>query len=376
MRAAGIIFSNLNDNTLSRLTAERTVAAIPFACRYNLVDFALSNMIHSGIVNISVVANYNYRSLSEHIGSGKDWDLARRSGGIRMISPYQTSKSAHTSMYSYRLEALKSMSEYIMEMQEENVVLSDCDNICNLDLKKIINHHKLLDADITFVTAPCSKTFTSKSSQLMLDADENGKVRSIARGKSYIEGKEQRFIGIYVMKTLYLRKVLDDAFAYNYNSMTEDILMHNTANKKFYTYLYEGYVAPVSSFLDYFTHSIELTEKPEQMKQLLMNRKRPVFTRVHNSAPCTYKEGASVKSSLIADDCLIEGTVENSILFRGVKVAKGAVVRNSVLFAGTYIGQNSNVNCIVTDKNVTIGDNCNLSGSRNLPFYISRGRNV
>ena len=376
MRAAGIIFSNLNDNTLSRLTAERTVAAIPFACRYNLVDFALSNMVHSGIVNISVVANYNYRSLAEHIGSGKDWDLARRSGGIRMISPYQTSKSAHTSMYSYRLEALKSMSEYIMELQEENVVLSDCDNICNIDLKKILSYHKQIDADITFVTAPCPESFTSKSMQLMLASDENGKVTSIARAKTHVEDKPQRFIGIYIMKTLYLRKLLDDAFAYNYNSLTEDILMNNCTAKKYYTYSYDGYVAPVSSFLDYFTHSIELTEKPELMKQLLMNRKRPVFTRVHNSAPCTYKEGASVKSSLIADDCLIEGTVENSILFRGVKVAKGAVVRNSVLFAGTYVGPNSSVNCIVADKNVTVGENCNLSGSRNLPFYISRGRNV
>lgn len=376
MRAAGIIFSNLNDNTLSRLTAERTVAAIPFACRYNLVDFALSNMVHSGIVNISVVANYNYRSLAEHIGSGKDWDLARRSGGIRLISPYQTSRSAHTSMYSYHLEALKSMSEYITEMKEETVVLSDCDNICNINLKEIIAHHNKLDADITFVTTPCAKNFTSKSSQLMFDADKDGKVLSLARGKAYIEGKEQRFIGIYVMKTLYLRKMLDDAFAYNFNSMTEDILMQNSGYKNFYTYCYEGYVAPVSSFLDYFTHSIELTEKPEQMMQLLMNRKRPIFTRVHNSAPCTYKEGASVKSSLIADDCLIEGTVENSILFRGVRVGKGAIVRNCVLFTGTYIGENSNVNCIVTDKNVTVGDNCNLSGSRNLPFYISRGRNV
>ena len=125
MKAAGIIFSNLNNNTLSELTTDRTVAAIPFACRYRLVDFCLSNLINANISNIHIVANYNYRSLVDHIGSGKDWDLARRKGGINLISPFQTSHTSESKLYSYHMEALRNMKEYIGEMKEEVVVLMD-----------------------------------------------------------------------------------------------------------------------------------------------------------------------------------------------------------------------------------------------------------
>jgi len=376
MRVAGIIFSNLNDNTLSRLTSDRTVAAIPFGCRYKLVDFALSNMVNSGIVNISVVANYNYRTLAEHIGSGKDWDLARRSGGIHMISPYSSAKTSQTSMYSHRLEALKSMYEYIREFQEEVVVLSDCTDVCNIDLKDIVSKHLENDADITIVTTPCGRDFTAKAPLLMLSSDENGHVKNVAKSSKYLPEIPERAINIYVMKTTYLVKMLDDAFAYNYTSMSDDILLHHPEKKKYYTYRYDGYVVPVSSFLDYFQNSIALTENTEGMRQLLMNGERSVLTRVHNSAPCVYRDGASVHKSLIADDCIIEGTVENSVIFRGVKISKGAVVKNCVLFAGTYVGAGAHLNCVVSDINVTVSDGITLSGSKNLPFYISRDRTV
>ena len=376
MRVAGIIFSNLNDNTLSRLTSERTVAAIPFGCRYKLVDFALSNMVNSDIVNISVVANYNFRTLAEHIGSGKDWDLARRAGGIHMISPYSTAKTSQTTMYSHRLEALKSMYEYIREFQEEVVVLSDCTDVCNIDLKDVINKHIETDADITFVTTPCTADFTAKASLLMLASDENDRVMTIAKSSKFLPAIPQRSINIYIMKTSYLLQLLDDAFAYNYTSMSDDIFLHHPEKKNYYTYRYDGYVIPVSSFLDYFQNSITLTENTEGMRELLMNGERSILTRVHNSAPCVYRDGAKVLKSLIADDCIIEGTVENSIIFRGVKISKGAVVKNSILFAGTYVGDGAQLNCVVADNNVTISDAVSLSGSRNLPFYISRGRTV
>ena len=137
--AAGIIFSNLNDNTLSRLTTDRTVAAVPFGCRYRLVDFALSNMVNANITDISIVTNYNYRSLVDHIGSGKDWDLARRSGGINIISPFQTSKD-NALLYYTHLAALCSMQDYINDIKDDVVVLSDCDNICNINLKEVTRY--------------------------------------------------------------------------------------------------------------------------------------------------------------------------------------------------------------------------------------------
>ena len=155
--AAGIIFSSLNDSTLSRLTSDRTVAAIPFACRYRLIDFCLSNMVNADISNISIVANYNYRSLVEHIGSGKDWDLARRERGINMISPFQTTSNTANKIFSTKLEALKSMKEYIDEFREEYVVLMDSHSILNIDLKQVISEHETSGASII------SKEFSGKS---------------------------------------------------------------------------------------------------------------------------------------------------------------------------------------------------------------------
>ncbi len=374
--AAGIIFSNLNDNTLSRLTMDRTVAAIPFGCRYRLVDFALSNMVNAGITNISIIANYNYRSLTEHVGSGKDWDLARRAGGIEFISPYQTSRTPYANMYSHHLEALKSMHQFIREIKDDTVVLSDTDNICNIDLSAVIAEHEKNNADLTLITTNCTEDFSCKGSNVMVDADENGKIKRIAKASKYTPGFVDRFINIYVVRTAYLGIILEDALAGNLRSLSEDVLMNHPEEHRYYVYRFDGFVAPVSSFMDYFHHSITLAKQPDVRKQLFGNKERPIYTKVHNSAPALYAEGSNVKNSMIADGCIIEGTVENSILFRGVKIARGATVKNSVLFGGTEVGEGTTVNCVVTDKDVSISAHTNLSGAETLPFYISKGRHI
>ena len=139
MNAAGIIFSNLHDNNIAELTRQRTMASIPFACRYRFIDFPLSNMVNSGITNISVIARYNYHSLMDHIGTGKDWDLARRTSGIKILPPYITAyANASNNLYNTRLEALKSVIHSIRHIQEDLVVFSDCDIVCNIDVDKLI----------------------------------------------------------------------------------------------------------------------------------------------------------------------------------------------------------------------------------------------
>ena len=149
MSAAGIIFSNIHDNNIPELTRLRTVASVPFACRYRLIDFTLSNMVNSNIYNISVITHYNYHSLMDHIGSGKDWDLARRSGGIKILPPNITAyANGANSQIQTRLEALKSVSDALSRITDEYVVLSDCDVICNVDFNDIIEYHKKTDADI------------------------------------------------------------------------------------------------------------------------------------------------------------------------------------------------------------------------------------
>ncbi len=371
---AGIIFSSLNHNTLSRLTSDRAVAAIPFACRYRLVDFCLSNMVNAGISNIFIVANYNYRSLAEHIGSGKDWDLARRSGGINLISPYQSAKDSSARLYKNHLEALKSMSDYINELKEEFVVMMDADTVLNIDLRAAVSEHERTKADVTFVTKRIEKNYSSKNPRMMVSSSD-AKITDIALSATFTEKNPELSLGIYIMRTTYLRKIIEQANAYGLNSLTQ-MFFENYKKQNFHTYCYGGYAATVSSFLDYYKNSVLLTRDATAREQLIGRRDAAIFTRVHNSAPTIYRDGACVCDSMIADDCIIEGTVINSVLSRGVVVRRDAVVKSSVLFGGTYVGEGSSLNCVVTDKSVHISEGVTLSGNENMPFYVQKGRRV
>lgn len=372
--AAGIIFSSLNNNTLSRLTSDRTVAAIPFACRYRLIDFCLSNMVNANISNINIVANYNYRSLLEHIGSGKDWDLARREGGINIISPFQTAHSPSVSIFLTHMEALKNMKEYIDEFKEDYVVLMDSDHVLNIDFNDVIRSHEKTGASITFVTKVINPDYTSKTPRMMLSSVA-GKITDISMNSSYNPKNPELALNIFVMKTTHLRMLIEEASAHSLNSFTS-MLLSNVKRENYRTYCYKGYVASVSSFLDFYKCSIELARNDNARASLLWKKEAPIYTRVHNSAPTSHTDTAIVKNSMLADECVIEGTVINSVLFRGVYVGPGAVVKDSVLFHGTYVDKNAELNCIVTDKDVHITEGVKLSGNENMPFYVQKKRKV
>lgn len=374
-RASGIIFSSLNKNTLSRLTAERTVAAIPFACRYRLVDFCISNLVNANIYDISIVANYNYRSLLEHLGSGKDFDLARSTGGINIVSPFQSiGDISEAKMFSTHLEALKSMVGYIRSMNSEYVILMDSDTVLNIDLTEVIAYHESRSAQITFVTKELTEAFSSKHPRMMIDS-MNGKISDITMSERYDSTHKEMALGIIVTKRLYLSKIIEDAIAHNYNSLTKFII-NNFKDEDFYTYNFKEYSATVSSFLDYYKFSMELISDEKARNSLLGNKDTSIYTKIHNSAPLFYKSGAVIKNSMLADESYIEGTVINSVIFRGVKIERGAVVKNSILFHGTHIGKGAKLNCIVTDKDAYISENTELSGNDNMPFYVQKGRKV
>ena len=372
--AAGIIFSSLNDNTLSRLTSDRTVSAIPFACRYRLIDFALSSLVNANISNINIVSNYNYRSLLEHIGSGKDWDLARHSGGINIISPFQTRGSEKSRMFKTHMEALINMKEYIDEFKEEYVILIDSDSVLNIDITELINHHIETRARITLVTTKTDAAYTSKHNRMMISS-KDGKIVDIKMSDRHLDSNPELSLNIYVMSTVYLGHLISLSIAHKENSLTR-LILEGYKNERYLTYCYSGYAFTVSSFLDYYRYSLELVKNEDARNSLLNRRERPIFTKVHNSAPVIYKDGATVESSMIADDCVIEGTVINSLLFRNVHIGRGAVVKDCVLFSGTYVSDNASLNSIVTDKDVFVSDGVTLSGNGNMPFYIPKGRKI
>ena len=377
MSAAGIIFSNIHDANIPELTRNRTMASVPFGCRYRLIDFTLSNMVNSNINNVSVITHYNYQSLMDHIGSGKDWDLARRSGGIKILPPFITAYANNSnSLYSTRLEALKSVYNSISKIPDDYVVLSDCDVICNIDLKDMIKNHIESGADVTIAVKTVHLTKEKAKINVLVKSDESGRITDFLAGPTNYEGEADIDLNIMVMHRQYLQEFVLDAIAHNYNSLTKDIFLKNVERRVYRTYRYEGYFACISSSQDYYASSMELINDSSVRKQLFGVKNRPVYTKVRNSAPTYYSPDAKVKNSMIADGCQIFGEVENSIIFRGTKIGKGTVVKNSILFQDTFTGENVTLNCVIADKNVVIRDNKNLSGDETLPFYLSKGKMI
>lgn len=377
MSVQGIIFSNLHDKNIPELTRRRTMASVPYACRYRLIDFALSNMVNSGISSISVITHYNYQSLMDHIGSGKDWDLARRSGGIKMLTPYMTAFSNNqNALYNTRLEALKSVNYSIARFNADYVVLSDCDVICNIDLNDMINDHIANNADITMAVKRVLLTKESCKRNVIVDSDETGRITDVNAFPPNVTGYRDIDLNIFVVNREYLQSIVLDAIAHGYTSFNRDVLARNAARRNYRIYKYDGYFATINSMQDYFMHSMELLGDSKSRDQLFNIKNRPIYTKVRNSAPAKYTDSAKVSNSLIADGCVIDGTVENSILFRGVKVGKGAVVKNSILFQDTVTGENVFLNCVVADKNVVIRDGRILSGHETLPFFIDKGKMI
>lgn len=377
MSIAGIIFSNLNTTTRNLLTEHRTVAAIPFACRYRLVDFALSNMVNADVANISIVTNYNYRSLRDHIGSGKDWDLARHGAGIRVISPYQNARHhASAKLYSSRLDALVDNAEVLSSFQEDHVLLCDSDVLCNVDLSAVAATHDEKGADITLVSVKSKEGWEARAPRLCLSVTEDGRVNDVVLANRYDRAHAETALNIFVMRSHRLRTLLSEASAHGYTSLTRDILMRHVKHGGFYRYLHTGYYAFVTEFKDYYNRSMELLKDPVAREGLLGIKERPIFTNVHNTAPARYGEEAVVKRSMIADGCRVEGRVENSILFRGVKVGKGSVVRNSILLGGTVVGTNAVLDSVVSDKEAFVSDGRHLAGCEELPYFIPKKKRL
>ena len=376
MTAAGLIFSNIHDTSIPEMTRMRTMASIPYGCRYRLIDFALSNMVNSGITNVGVIAHYNYQSLLDHIGTGKDWDLARRSGGIKILPPYITAyeNRAAGKLYENRLEAVLGASNFITRCNADYIVLSDCDVILNIDLKKVIEDHIQSGAYITLVGKKLPATEVFESEVNVLTADESGRLIDLAVYKPENEAVNVS-TNIMVISRKELQNIVSESIAHGYKSFTHDIILAQMASKLIRVYDFEGWGAHISSLEGYFKSSMELLNA-EIRQDLFGGRDNRIYTKIRNSAPTKYTGNAKVKNSLIADGCVIDGTVENCILFRGVRVGKGTVIRNCILLQDTYVGDNVSLNCVITDKNAMIKDGRTLSGHETMPFFIGKGQTV
>lgn len=364
--AIGVIFSNLHEENVPELARRRTMASIPFGGRYRIIDFALSNMVNSGITAVGLLANNNYRSLIDHIGSGKDWDLARKDGGLILLPPFSERRDR---LYTDRLGALNSLRGFLNRRNEEYVVLMDCDGVARLNVNDIIEYHQSKNADVTLVTH--LREVERKSNFLVVQSNEEGRVTDIELSPHVVAGeKVNAFINVMVFNRQFLLNLVEDSATHGFNDFESDILIKHVNSLKIYEYSFKSYYAAMDSMSAYYKHNMELLDKGVRNE---LFGERDIYTKVRDSAPSKYGKHAVVRNSLISDGCEIEGVVENCILFRGVKVAKGAVVRNSIIMQDNIIGENTELDCVITDKNVVVSDKKHLSGCPDLPYYIPKG---
>ena len=377
MTVAGLIFSNIHDNYVPELTRRRTMASIPFGCRYRLIDFALSNMVNSGITNIGIVTHYNYQSLLDHVGNGKDWDLARRSGGIKLLPPYVAAyeNRAASSVFESRLGALMGAENFINRCGADYIVLSDCDAMINIDLSEVLKDHVDSGAFLTMVTKhlPAGE-YHFEQPVNVVNLDSKNRVIDMFEACPE-DGSATVNTNIMVISRADLQNVVRESLARGLKSFHKDIIAKNLNKKLIRAYAFDGEYSVISSLQSYYDSSMKLLDD-DVRADLFEQDDRQIYTKIRNSAPTKYAEGAQVTNSMLADGCVIEGTVENCILFRNVHVGKGSVVKNCILLQDTYVGSNASLNCVITDKNVVIKDDRTLSGHQTRPFFIGKGETV
>lgn len=366
----GLVFANMHDTTLGDMTKNRTMGSVMFGGRYRLIDFPLSNMVNSGISEVGVITKSNYQSLLDHLGSAREWDLARKKGGLYILPPFGNVEST---LYRGRIEALYGAMSFIKHSRAKYVILSDCDVVTNIDYKPIVAAHIESGADITAVahTGVYSSDDIKTSTVFNVDADKN--VTSVLINPD-ISGTCTTSLNVFVMSMDFLIETVNDAMARGNVSFERNILQEKCRELKIKIYEYDNYFSKLNSPESYFKSNMALLE-PENARKLFVP-KRSIYTKVSDNAPVKYDLDSKVSNSLIADGCIIEGEVENSVLFRGVKVGKGAKVKNCILMQGTVVGDNAELNYLITDKNVFICENHILTSSPQYPMYVGKGASV
>ncbi len=363
----GLIFANMHEQTLPELTKARAMASVPFGGKYRLIDFPLSGMVNSGITQVGIITKQNYYSLMNHLGMGSEWDLARKTGGLHILPPYGRENAG---MYRGRLEALAGALEFIRESNAEYVVMTDSNVIANMDMKPIVDFHEKNEADITCVYGKVVYSTERAQLQTILCVDESNMVYDVL-SRPAISGEMNVALNIYVMKRKFLEDIIRESECRSLYSFETDILQHKLHDFKIMGYKYEKYFEIVDSMKTYFKATMDM--KKREISREVFSLERPIYTKVRDVAPAKYGIDCSVKSSLIGDGCSIDGTVENSVLFRGVKIGKGAVVKDSIVMQDTVIEEKASFINAIADKDVTVTKNRTITGSPDFPVYVSKG---
>ncbi|MGN1480434.1 glucose-1-phosphate adenylyltransferase subunit GlgD [Porcipelethomonas sp.] len=362
----GLIFASMHDETVIDLTKKRTMGSIPFGGRYRLIDFPLSNMVNSGIKEVGVITKSNYGSLLDHLGSGREWDLSRKNGGLHLLPPFSHVDSG---IYRGRLEALNGVWEFVDHSHADYVVMSDCDIVTTIDYRDVINFHIKNEADITVVTGKSFYDRSKEQSANVIGVDENNRITDVMIDPQ-ISGECNISLDMFVVSKEFLRQIVVQSASRSKYNFTKDILQACKDEYKFMAYEHKGYFSKIDTMTDYYEANMALLDT--ENRNNLFIKSAPIYTKIRDNGPVRFGLESNIKNSLIADGCVIEGTVQNCVLCRGVKIGKDAVVKDCVLMQDTVVGNKCNISSVITDKNVEIGEGKILTGSSSYPLYIGK----
>lgn len=360
-RVIGLITANYETSQLGVLTGDRTIASLPYGGRYRLVDFPLSNMVNAGIRTVGVITPYKYRSIIDHLGAGKDWSLDRIHGGL-FVLPGSVFGVASTNS-RFLLRDIERNLVYLMRSPTPYILVASANTVYNMDYTALIESHVRSGADLTMVY---QKAWQDSDYLTGLKLD-GGRVVGVSKG---VKAGENAFLDCFVISRDLLLKIIDWYSAINYLDLFE-VLAGDYDKMDVELYEFKGYAGTIWDVDSYYRHSMDLLQP--RVYDELFRGDGLIQTKVQDEVPTEYMKGARVANSLIPNGCMIYGTVENSVLFRGVRVEAGAVVRNSIIMQSCIIEKGACVENTILDRNNIIPAGSILKGVPGAPFIREKG---
>ena len=370
MNVMGIIFTN--DATMGELTNKRTMAAIPFGGRYRQVDWALSNLAGAGVRHVGIISRHSYQSLMNHIGDGEEWGLELEEGGLEFLTPYAQST---VGTYRGKLESLANAMDFLEYGDEDElVVMIDSAVLSNVNLIDVLNKHVASGKDVTVVTK-AGIANGEKKLDLALKLDENGEIADMvvdyAAPADYVASMD-----IFVMNKKWLADSVTQMVARDKFHMDRDLVLGGWQRGvvSVNVYPFDGVAMFNESVEEYFANSLSLVNK--EIRNDIFHGNHPIYTKVRDRVPTYYGEGCEIENCLIADGCMLEGEVEDSVLFREVTIEKDAEVENCIIMNDSVVGEGAELKYVILDKNVTVTAGAKLVGTKKNPIVVKRGETV
>ncbi len=347
MKLIGIVLAGGNNNKMQNLTAKRAVAAMPIGGAYRAIDFVLSSMSNSHIQRVAVLTQYNSRSLNEHLSSSKWWDFGRKQGGLFVFTPTITAENSF--WYRGTADSIAQNLDFLRKCHEPYVAIASGDGIYKLDYNKVLEYHVSSGADITIVGKRVDKGIdVSRFGTLEVD-EENRITDFVEKPTKCAKCSHLISTGIYIIRRRLLIELIEQAASEERFDFVSDILIRYKDERKMYCYEMEGYWTSISSADAYFNANMDFLD-PE-VRDYFFNKYPDIHSKVDDLPPAKYNPGANVKNALLASGCIINGTVENSVLFKKVYVGNNTTIRNCIILNDSYIGDNVYLeNCIVESR--------------------------